>query len=107
MKKLMKKIAVPVLSLAMLLGTTAVPAFAAVNGIQTYGMLCPECNRGEVVLVNSHKTTPISLYDYPCAKDPSKKDQRMQYTQYNTWKCTYCTFGDANYQTHEYDECGH
>lgn len=107
MKKLMKKIAVPVLSLAMLLGTTAVPAFAAANGIQTYGMPCPECNRGEIVLTSSWDSQEKTLAEYDCPKNKMKKDTLVYYVHYASWACTYCGQGDTSITPHQELRCNH
>lgn len=104
MKKMMKKIAVPVLSVAMLLGTIAAPAFA--NGVQTYGAKCPECTQGEI-LFRTFDSEGIAVDKVSCKKDPTQYDLVIDYIQYNSWVCNYCNYGDVRDIPKTRIECPH
>lgn len=85
------------------------PAFAATkeNAVQAYGMLCPECNRGEIVLTSSFNTDEVVIEEFDCPRNPAKKDVRVFYTTYSTWACTYCGQGETKATEHREVRCGH
>lgn len=98
-----------VLPIGMLLCMLATPAFAAAkeNVVQPYGMLCPECNRGEIVLTSSFNTDEVVIEEFDCPRNPAKKDVRVFYTTYSTWACTYCGQGETKATEHREVRCGH
>lgn len=103
MKKLISALAALVLGASLL----TVPAFAASGDVQTYGALCPDCNRGEIIKTTSDYTPWRILYDFDCKTDPTQKDVHRERIQYVSWKCTYCSLGDTIIDVHEEDYCPH
>lgn len=103
----MKRVASALIALALGTSLLTVPAFAAENGIQTYGALCPECNRGEIVIAESYDSPRVIVDHFDCKKNPQKVDLRYQWTHYTTWKCTYCGSGDTMATTQTEDYCPH
>lgn len=109
MKRMTRKPLNSVLPIGMLLCMLATPAFAAAkeNAVQPYGMLCPECNRGEIVLTSSFNTDEVVIEEFDCPRNPAKKDVRVFYTTYSTWACTYCGQGETKATEHREVRCGH
>ncbi len=103
MKKLVSALASLVLGASLL----TVPAFAASGDVQTYGTLCTECNRGEVILVDSYDTDTAIIGNFVCEKNPRKVDIMIEWYHSATWKCTYCGTGYTQVTHHVDTICNH
>lgn len=103
MKKLISALAALVLGASLL----TVPAFAASDDIQTHAALCPDCNYGELIIVNETYTPWTIIDSYNCPNTPGKVDFLRERTHYTFWQCTSCGAGDVSSKTHHENYCPH